>query len=449
MLGNDLATYPDFPAEIRAPGGLPSGRFWLPAPFRRPRHPHAGRRAERARRHEPGRPEDESQRSPAEWDPRRRQRCLHRPEPDEGRLRRQSDRGRFARGVRGARDPADLDDDRGAEGDRRDHEARGRACEEHVRARAHVVALRPADRGDDRVPRVEVREATRDRGRERKGIPDRLRVRRDDRGIRRAVRGEACRAEAGPLPQHHRKPGARVRTDRRFREVRAAALPRRVPDHARIVRARGARAPQELRRAHVPGRGRDRGGRRGARRELRWLTRRVDVERSRHRAEAGDDRARHHARVAARDRRRPASRPVDGHADEARAGRPARSDVRPQFRVTRPGDRRRDAERLLRRSAGSGAHRDQVPHAGVPALGRLPGERLRALAAARRRRDPGDRAPLRTRGTAKTSSPTGATRRRWRGRGRFPARRASSTASVASRSRMSPATSATTPTTTT
>ena len=174
-----------------------------------------------------------------------------------------------------------------------------------------------------------------------------------------------------------------------------AALPRRVPDHARIVRARGARAAQELRRAHVPGGGRDRGGRRGARRELRWLTRRVDVERSRHRAEAGDDRARHHARVAARDRRRPTGRPVDGHADEARAGRPARSDVRPQFRVTRPGDRRRDAERLLRRSAGSGAHRDQVPHAGVPALGRLPGERLRALALARRRRDPGDRPPLR------------------------------------------------------
>ena len=50
---------------------------------------------------------------------------------------------------------------------------------------------------------------------------------------------------------------------------------------------------------------------------------------------------------------------------------------------------------------------------------------------------------------AKTSSRTGATRRRWPGPGRFPARRASSTASVGSRSRTSPATSATTRTTTT
>ena len=57
--------------------------------------------------------------------------------------------------------------------------------------------------------------------------------------------------------------------------------------------------------------------------------------------------------------------------------------VRPQFRVTGAGDRRRDAERLLRRSARGSAHRDQVPHAGLPALGRLPRERLRALAACR------------------------------------------------------------------
>jgi len=49
-------------------------------------------------------------------------------------------------------------------------------------------------------------------------------------------------------------------------------------------------------------------------------------------------------------------------------GRPARSDVRPQFRITRARDRRCDAERLLRRGAGSGAHRGQVPHAGVPPL---------------------------------------------------------------------------------
>ena len=42
--------------------------------------------------------------------------------------------------------------------------------------------------------------------------------------------------------------------------------------------------------------------------------------------------------------------------------------------------------RLLRRRHRGGPHRAQVPHAGDPAVRRLPGQRLRAVAAARRRR---------------------------------------------------------------
>ena len=45
VLGNDLSTLPDFPAEIRAPAGSLPGRLRLPDPLRRPRHPHAGRPA--------------------------------------------------------------------------------------------------------------------------------------------------------------------------------------------------------------------------------------------------------------------------------------------------------------------------------------------------------------------------------------------------------------------
>ena len=52
LLGNDLATFPDFPAEIRAPPA-PSRASPTPGPLRRPRHPHPGRRAERARGDEP------------------------------------------------------------------------------------------------------------------------------------------------------------------------------------------------------------------------------------------------------------------------------------------------------------------------------------------------------------------------------------------------------------
>ena len=61
-----------------------------------------------------------------------------------------------------------------------------------------------------------------------------------------------------------------VRADRGVEAVRARSLPRRVPDHARVVDPRGACAAQGIRRAHVPGGGRDRGRRRRARRVVRW-----------------------------------------------------------------------------------------------------------------------------------------------------------------------------------
>ena len=37
VLGNDLSTLPNFPAEIRAPQGTLPGRLQLPAALRRPR----------------------------------------------------------------------------------------------------------------------------------------------------------------------------------------------------------------------------------------------------------------------------------------------------------------------------------------------------------------------------------------------------------------------------
>ena len=86
---------------------------------------------------------------------------------------------------------------------------------------------------------------------------------------------------------------------------------------------------------------------------------------------------------------------------------------------------------LLRRGDRGGAHRAQVPHAGVPALGRVPRERLRAVAPARRRRRcPTSRSTFATEPNfeATSSCRTCATSRRSRGRGRCRARRASSIA---------------------
>ena len=43
LYGNDLATFPDFPAEIRAPAGTLPGVSGLPAPFRIGRRLYPGR----------------------------------------------------------------------------------------------------------------------------------------------------------------------------------------------------------------------------------------------------------------------------------------------------------------------------------------------------------------------------------------------------------------------
>ena len=85
----------------------------------------------------------------------------------------------------------------------------------------------------------------------------------------------------GRLPADHRQPGALARPRRRQRAEQAAALPRRVPDHAGLVDPRGARALQAVRDPDVPGRGRDRCSRRGARRLVRRRARRLHVGRAR------------------------------------------------------------------------------------------------------------------------------------------------------------------------
>ena len=42
IFGNDLSTFPNFPAEIRAPAGHAGRVSALPAALRRPRHPDPG-----------------------------------------------------------------------------------------------------------------------------------------------------------------------------------------------------------------------------------------------------------------------------------------------------------------------------------------------------------------------------------------------------------------------
>ena len=59
LYGNDLATLPDFPAEIRAPAGTLARRQRIPGAFLVERRLHARRQRGRADRHESRRAENE------------------------------------------------------------------------------------------------------------------------------------------------------------------------------------------------------------------------------------------------------------------------------------------------------------------------------------------------------------------------------------------------------
>ena len=343
-------------------------------------------------------------------------------------------RGRLARRLPPDPDPDDVAHRARGRGDGGRLDARRGARQEPVRARRRVVALRPADGADRGLAAAQVRQQARAAGGQPRRVPRRLELRRDVRADRRPVpRRPGDRRPARHLPQRQRHDGHRARPDRRQRPVGPAAGARQLPDHARVRAAARARAPPGPRRAHDPGRGRDRRRRHGARRGVRRRARRDRDERPGHGPQGRDDRAGGDARAAAGRDRRPARRPVDRDADQDRAVRPADGDPRPPRRVAAAGGRRLDAGPVLRGRLRGGADRGPLPHAGDPALRPVPGQLERAVADPRHRRAGADRSRRSPRRTASRSSRTRATSTA-RGRGRSPARPAWRTASAGSRS---------------
>ena len=296
-----------------------------------------------------------------------------------------------------ARDPADDDDARGGQGHRR-HEPRGRARQEHVRARADVVAVHAPDRArrsrrsrEKFAKRPEIAEAN-------------IRAFQAGYAFGETTEAFAVQYEVAPAKM---TPGV-------YRNVTgnqalalglvAAGVKSGLPlflgaypitpasgilEELAGYKHFGVRTFQAEDEIAAVGAalGASFGGSLGV----------STVERPGDRAQAGDDRARGHARAAARHPRHPARRPGDRHADEAGAGRPAERDVRPQLRVAGAGGRGGDAGRLLRRDDRGLPDRAQVPHARLHALRRLPGERLRAVADPGPGLDPRDRRRVRDR----------------------------------------------------
>ena len=155
----------------------------------------------------------------------------------------------------------DRDDRRGGQGVRPVPQGR-RPRQEHVRARAAVVDVRPADPDHDRLPRQAVRQGRGHPRRQHRGVQGRLELRRDHRDLRRPVRSEAGPDGARGLPQHQRQPGAGLRAGRRQRAVRPRHRARHLPDHPGLRHPPRALQAQGVRRHDLPGRGRDRRHRR-------------------------------------------------------------------------------------------------------------------------------------------------------------------------------------------
>ena len=156
MIGNDLATLPDFPAEIRAPAGTLHGVSAFQIHFAsrdiltpgdypnvlvamNPAALKTNLEAVETRRH----------------GDRQRGR-VHRQQPEESRLRVEPARRRFARRLPGLSRADEEHHGARHRANRRRHNPRRRARKEPFRARPRVVALRPAHQGDCRLDRGQV-----------------------------------------------------------------------------------------------------------------------------------------------------------------------------------------------------------------------------------------------------------------------------------------------------
>ncbi len=441
LLGNDLATFPDFPAEIRAPQGTLAGVSAFQV------------RIADYDIHTPGdAPDMLVAMNPAALKVNLKDLkpsgalIVNLDEFDERNLKKAGFTGNPLEDGSLANFrlfKVEFDDPHSA-GARRQRPRRqvAGALQELLRAGNGVLALQPADRRDDRLAGEEVRGQAPARRGQRPGAEGGLQLLRHHRALPYPLRDRAGEAPGRCLPQHHRRHGDGVGLHRGVAQERPAALPGRLPDHSGLRPAARARDVQELRRDHLPGRGRDRRRLRGHRSRLRGRSRdHFDLGSGARPEERGDE-SRGDGGVAAGGRRRPARRTVDRPADEDRAGRPAAGDVRPQQRVAAAGARGLFAGRLLRSRHRGLPDRDPPHDAGSAALRRLHRQRLRALA------PPGSRRSTRLRRSSSAPAPKVSCRicgtpRPWRGPGRSRARPDSSTVSAASRSRTAPATSPT------
>ena len=121
-----------------------------------------------------------------------------------------------------------------------------------------------------------------DRPRRQPGrVQGRVQLRRDGRAVPARLRDRPRRPPQGPVPQHHRQHRPGLRPARRQPPVGPRPLPRLVPDHAGLRHPPRAVEAQVVRCPHHAGGGRDRRHRRRPRRLLRRPARRHHHQRPR------------------------------------------------------------------------------------------------------------------------------------------------------------------------
>ena len=342
LVGNDLSTFPGFPRGNPGSGRDALRGVRLPDQFLVAPRLHTRGRARRARGDEPRGAQDELEGSEARWALDREQQRVQQPEPEEGRLRRESPRGRFAQVVPDARGRRDEEHARLGRGFG-PFDQGGRALQEFLDARAHVLDLRTPPRAHAPLDRRQVQEAPRHREGERTGTQGRSRLRRDRRDFIRPLRGSGRARREGQVLQHLRQYRDGVGLHRRDGTRRHRHRARVVSDHAGERRAPRAQPLQAVRR-HDRSSGRR--NRRGLRRDrcfVRGKPRRHFDERTWPRAQDGGHWPRRVRRTSARHLGRAARRPQHRHADENRASGLASGRLRQKQRSARVRPRRVDA----------------------------------------------------------------------------------------------------------
>ena len=274
LLGNDISTLPDFPAEIRAPAGSLPGVSGFQLHFADHDILTPGDAPNVLVAMNPAALKTNIKDLPKGGTLIVERGRVQRAQPAEGGLRGEPARGRLARRVPGARGAADDADGRRAEGRRGRDVARGGALEEHVRARADVVAVRAAGRRDGRVPEREVRA-------KRPEIAEaNIKALHAGYAFGETTETFAVTYEVKPAklaPGTYRNiTGNQALSYGLIAASKLSGLPLFLgayPITPASRDPRGARGLQAVRRADVPGRGRDRrrgcSGRRGVRRRAR------------------------------------------------------------------------------------------------------------------------------------------------------------------------------------